>query len=68
MVIADCLDCGNAFERPRNRNWQQCFECRQRRMYEALLSVHERAGPQYERIVRRQLAHWVGESERLGLS
>lgn len=67
-VERPCRVCGKPMMvRPRVLE-PRCFDCGVRAQIENLRQNHEKSGPIYERIARKQYLYWLGEVNRLGIT
>lgn len=62
-----CPGCGHVYAYRTGKKKPDCPDCAAERATSAADQLRDKAGPFYERYVRRQLEHWLAESERLGL-
>jgi hypothetical protein len=65
LRLETCKECGVVFERAPGRRQDTCQECKQKRVIEQLEQTHNKLGPRYELMVKRQLKFWRAEAKRL---
>jgi len=65
VFIDTCVQCGVEFERPRGRHKEVCFECGAAALVDAATQLKNKAGPLYEKAVRKQVLYWRSEALRL---
>ena len=67
VFVETCTKCGDEFERPPGRRRGVCYECGAANLVEASTQLRDKAGPLYEKAVRKQLMYWRTEATRLGI-
>lgn len=65
---ATCPGCGHVYIYASGKKKPDCPDCAAGRLVSIAEQLRAKAGPAYEKYVRRQLAHWLAEADRLGVS
>jgi hypothetical protein len=63
-----CATCPTRFWRRAGSKTKHCPACAHERQRQATEEMARKAGPTYERAVRKQFAFWAAEMARLGLT
>lgn len=63
-----CVNCGELFTVWEGDDVPYCADCGMERQMSANQQMHLKQGPIYEKAARKQLAFWLAEAKRLGIT